>query len=64
VIHTDASSIITGGFGMSQGCGHIDFYPNGGTKQPGCNEGAIKSVIDSIGKERNVIHGIQTQLLL
>ncbi|XP_054162370.1 inactive pancreatic lipase-related protein 1-like [Oppia nitens] len=59
VIHTDASSIITGGFGMSQGCGHIDFYPNGGLKQPGCSETSLKTVIDSIGKERNVIHGIR-----
>ncbi|CAG2174222.1 unnamed protein product [Oppiella nova] len=59
VIHTDASSIITGGFGMSQGCGHVDFYPNGGWRQPGCNETPLKTVFDSIGKERNVIHGIR-----
>ncbi|CAG2108845.1 unnamed protein product [Medioppia subpectinata] len=57
VIHTDASSIITGGFGMSQGCGHVDFYPNGGWRQPGCSETPLKTVFDSIGKERNVIHG-------
>lgn len=38
------------GFGMIQGCGHIDFYPNGGIQQPGCN-------LESIGKDRNVLNG-------
>jgi len=37
VIHTDAESILMGGYGMEQPVGHVDFYPNGGEVQPGCS---------------------------
>ncbi|XP_063229934.1 pancreatic triacylglycerol lipase-like [Bacillus rossius redtenbacheri] len=37
VIHTDGKSIFLLGYGMSQPCGHIDFYPNNGKEQPGCD---------------------------
>jgi pancreatic triacylglycerol lipase len=36
VIHTDAKSILMFGYGLEQPVGHVDFYPNGGTDQPGC----------------------------
>lgn len=39
VIHTDARSFFLleiPGYGMSQACGHLDFYPNNGKEQPGC----------------------------
>lgn len=39
VIHTDGRSFFLlemPGYGMSQSCGHIDFYPNNGKEQPGC----------------------------
>lgn len=35
IIHTDAS--LLGGLGMHQRIGHVDFYPNGGTDNPGCD---------------------------
>ncbi|XP_046392749.1 pancreatic lipase-related protein 2-like isoform X2 [Ischnura elegans] len=37
VIHTDGRSILLLGYGMSQPCGHADFYPNNGKEQPGCD---------------------------
>ncbi|XP_039275610.1 pancreatic triacylglycerol lipase-like [Nilaparvata lugens] len=37
VIHTDGTSIFLLGYGMSEPCGHVDFYPNNGREQPGCD---------------------------
>lgn len=39
VVHTDAKPFVsTGGLGLSEPIGHVDFYPNGGHTQPGCNQ--------------------------
>ncbi|KAF8786114.1 inactive pancreatic lipase-related protein 1-like [Argiope bruennichi] len=37
VIHTNAADIIFSGLGTTDAVGHMDFYPNGGSKQPGCD---------------------------
>ncbi|KAK9298987.1 hypothetical protein QLX08_007896 [Tetragonisca angustula] len=38
VIHTDGSQDFADGFGLMKPLGHIDFFPNGGREQPGCND--------------------------
>ncbi|CAG7824064.1 unnamed protein product, partial [Allacma fusca] len=36
IIHTDGRTFLLLGLGMIQPCGHVDFYPNDGKEQPGC----------------------------
>ncbi|GAA6094956.1 pancreatic triacylglycerol lipase-like isoform X1 [Tachysurus ichikawai] len=50
VIHTDALPVIPYlGLGMSQAVGHLDFYPNGGEKMPGCEKNVISQIVDIDG---------------
>lgn len=37
VVHTDTVPITRGGLGMPSPIGHVDFYPNGGKDNPGCD---------------------------
>ncbi|KAJ8982425.1 hypothetical protein NQ317_007773 [Molorchus minor] len=59
VIHTDASQFIRGGLGMTESIGHVDYYPNGGTDQPGCGKSMVGYIKDSNG---NLFHGLKKYL--
>ncbi|XP_065569016.1 pancreatic triacylglycerol lipase-like isoform X2 [Artemia franciscana] len=56
VIHTDGKPILAGGLGLIQPSGHVDFYPNGGMKQPGCG-GDITESIDM--EDGSIVYGIR-----
>jgi len=40
-LHTDADTIFLLGYGTEQPMGHLDFYPNSGHDQPGCDPVSI-----------------------
>lgn len=47
VVHTNGDLLIYGGVGMSTSVGDVDFFPNGGKRQPGCKStigGALKDM--------------------
>ncbi|XP_077294589.1 phospholipase A1-like [Arctopsyche grandis] len=55
VIHTNGRKLTKLGLGVPKACGHQDFFPNGGMKQPGCKKGGKKgffSKIVPISKEK------------
>ncbi|CAG2176206.1 unnamed protein product, partial [Oppiella nova] len=48
VIHSNGDSFLRGGLGSFAPMGHVDFYPNGGRVQVGCNSvfmGALSDII-------------------
>ena len=38
VIHSDAEKLLDLGLGTAQVSGHVDFWPNNGIEQPGCDQ--------------------------
>ncbi|XP_022092224.1 pancreatic triacylglycerol lipase-like [Acanthaster planci] len=45
-IHSDAKNILELGFGMIAPVGHMDFYPNSGSSQPGCDQSLFEDFFD------------------
>lgn len=57
VIHSDASLpyFLIEGFGVDQMVGHLDFYPNNGNNQPGCQKYNFRKFVD----EGGLIEGVR-----
>lgn len=55
VIHTDAEKLKNLGMGINQVSGHIDFWPNDGIAQPGCDQNILSTIIGIDG----VVEGAQ-----
>ncbi|XP_030764164.1 pancreatic triacylglycerol lipase-like [Sitophilus oryzae] len=49
IIHTDATQFITGGLGITESIGHVDYFPNGGNRQPGCEKSVVQFINDQKG---------------
>lgn len=46
IIHSDGSEFdYVSGFGWMKAVGHIDFYPNGGENQPGCQRENVRNLM-------------------
>jgi len=49
VVHTNGGTITKGALGLSVPSGHVDYYCNGGSVQPGCYFSSVtKSIIDPV----------------
>ncbi|XP_067679044.1 pancreatic lipase-related protein 2-like [Haliotis asinina] len=69
VIHTNGAPLLSGGAGLMEISGHVDFYVNGGKAQPGCKDG-VSGLLSGIfggggvAKTISCSHGRSHQLYL
>jgi len=48
IIHADGSAFLKSlGMGYRSSIGHVDFYPNGGAEQPGCEKTVLSRLTSS-----------------
>lgn len=50
VVHTDSARIWSEGFGLFNPIGDVDYFPNGGLDQPGCEQVRGSVIVSQIGK--------------
>uniref|UniRef100_F7AMZ2 Pancreatic lipase-related protein 2-like n=1 Tax=Ciona intestinalis TaxID=7719 RepID=F7AMZ2_CIOIN len=55
VLHTDAEKLKDFGYGTNEISGHVDFWPNNGIQQPGCDQNILSTIIGING----VVDGVQ-----
>ncbi|XP_065226686.1 pancreatic triacylglycerol lipase-like [Planococcus citri] len=53
IIHTDGARFLTEGLGIFKPIGHVDYFPNGGFDQPGCNHVRGAVLVSHLGNSLN-----------
>ncbi|XP_015786678.1 pancreatic triacylglycerol lipase [Tetranychus urticae] len=57
IIHSNGDSFLRGGLGSFEPMGHVDFYPNGGRNQVGCNSVFVGAINDIFyGRWQSLCH--------
>lgn len=56
VVHTDGARIWSEGFGLFNPIGDVDYFPNGGLDQPGCEQVRGSVIVSRFGKSYKIIY--------